>query len=139
LNSEDIPDRNDPANWPIIRNIFESKITLKTRKEWEYIFSQKEFMDACVTPVLSLQELSNHPFVISRNLIVKGRDGKARPRIAPILSDTPGKRNGICPSVGEHTVQILSDVGYSYLDIEELERDGVVSIFPNPTPKASKI
>lgn len=46
--------RNDPANWPELRQVFKDRFGSRTRREWETAFDGK---DACCTPVLSLAEL----------------------------------------------------------------------------------
>ena len=46
--------RMDRRRWPEIKESFEERFKSKTRKEWEEVFDGK---DACVTPVLSMNEL----------------------------------------------------------------------------------
>lgn len=46
--------RNDKANWPHMRAVFERRFQEKTRREWEEVFTGA---DACVTPVLEMAEL----------------------------------------------------------------------------------
>jgi alpha-methylacyl-CoA racemase len=54
LKSEDLPERDDKANWPALRDIFSKRFKEKTRAEWEAIF---DGTDACATPVLEQAEL----------------------------------------------------------------------------------
>jgi alpha-methylacyl-CoA racemase len=58
-NSKNIPDREDPQNWPTLRELFAKSFLEKTRKEWEDIF---DGTDACVTPVKSNAELKKEAY-----------------------------------------------------------------------------
>ena len=43
-----------------------------------------------------------------------------------VLSRTPGLLRSAAPDLGEHTDQILVELGFSHDDIERFQRDGVV-------------
>lgn len=73
LKMEDLPARDDKANWPALREIFARKFKEKTRAEWEAIF---DGTDACATPVLEQAELEK-----------SGYDQ----RLPVSLADTPGR------------------------------------------------
>ncbi|OCK81002.1 CoA-transferase family III [Lepidopterella palustris CBS 459.81] len=49
-----IPDRDDKANWPALKDFFTYIFKTKTRDEWEKIF---DGTDACCTPVFTQAEL----------------------------------------------------------------------------------
>jgi len=59
LRLKDIPNRDDPRNWPALRDLFTKTFKSKTRKEWEDEFDDS---DACCTPVLDQRELENSGF-----------------------------------------------------------------------------
>jgi crotonobetainyl-CoA:carnitine CoA-transferase CaiB-like acyl-CoA transferase len=46
--------------------------------------------------------------------------------IIPRLSDTPGKLRRPAPSLGQHTREVLGEIGYSPDRIAALAADGVV-------------
>jgi formyl-CoA transferase len=48
------------------------------------------------------------------------------PGIVPKLSQTPGQTRWLGPRLGEHTDEVLGNLGYSAQDIDALRRDGVV-------------
>ena len=49
-----LPDQNDTAKWPDLKDLFADVFKTKTRDEWTVIFEGK---DACVAPVLELNEV----------------------------------------------------------------------------------
>lgn len=86
LNASDLPERNNPKNWPQIRTIFTACFLGKTRDEWAVIM---EGTDACAMPVLSLKEAPQHSHNRAR-LAFSEIDGVIQPSAAPVLSNTPG-------------------------------------------------
>ncbi|RLL46812.1 CoA transferase [Oceanobacillus piezotolerans] len=78
----------------------------KTLAGWVDIFSEVE---ACVTPVLTYEEMIEHPQVIARQMIRTSNDLQLSHIGIPIkLSDTPGNIRGQAPRLGEHTQELLS-------------------------------
>lgn len=82
-------------------------------------------MDACVSPVLELNEAPLHNHNKTRNSFVKLQDGTYLPSMNWLnMKDT--ERSFEMPKVGEHTQSILKDLGYSTKEIEEFVQDNVV-------------
>lgn len=55
ISPDSLPDQwNDRDQWPRVKEIFAAKFKTKTQKEWRAIF---DHVDACVTPVLNMDEL----------------------------------------------------------------------------------
>ncbi len=77
----DLPDRDDSANWPEIRKRLATEFRARTRAEWEAVF---EGSDACVSPVLSMDEAVRHPHNQARGTFVEV-DGMTHPAPAPRL------------------------------------------------------
>ena len=99
----------------------------KTRDEWVEIFESK---DACVAPVLGLDDAKRDSHNIARGTFVHGEiDGKEvfEPAPAPKLSRTPARD---CireqPIIGEHTVEFLLQEGFPKSEIDKLLNDGVI-------------
>ncbi|KAI2807814.1 hypothetical protein RDWZM_005278 [Blomia tropicalis] len=105
--------------WPECAKKIESIIASKTLNEWVQLFSK---VDACVTPVLELEEASKSDIHKSRNSFCS-KTGLPNP--APKLSRTPGQR-GEPNSGGTITQVILSQLGYSNDQILKLIDDGVI-------------
>ncbi len=107
-----------------IRAIFKEK----TLEEWVAVFEQT---DACVEPVMNLEEALAQPQVRARNMIVEVplRDGRAVRQIAtPIaFSDTPCRYRSAGGPVGAHTAETLLSLGYTDDEIEEFRREGLFS------------
>jgi alpha-methylacyl-CoA racemase len=88
LAGEDLPAQYDPAGWPALRERFAAVLGRRTRDEWAEHFAGT---DACVTPVLSLDEAPAHPHNLARGTFVRDeRAGAWAPAVAPRLSRTPG-------------------------------------------------
>lgn len=121
---ETFPNQMDTIIWPEMKAKFTEVFLSKTRQEWSDVF---DGTDACVTPILSLSEAAEHPHNVATGLFVKTADGASEPAPAPKLSRTPGTvANSKQPKVGEHTMEVLLECGYTNLQIDELEKDGVI-------------
>ncbi|NUR85071.1 MAG: CoA transferase [Nonomuraea sp.] len=77
----DLPDRNDRAQWPALKERLAAEFRAKTRAEWEAVFDGS---DACVSPVLSMAEAVTHPHNVARDSFVKVGELN-QPRPAPRL------------------------------------------------------
>ena len=62
----ELPDRADHRNWPAIGERFSQTFATKSRDQWAQVFQD---LDACVTPVLSLSEVADHPQMAARRSI----------------------------------------------------------------------
>ena len=52
---------------------------------------------------------------------------RSEPAPAPNLSRTPGRVDSVRgPLIGEHTTEVLRELGLSQADIDQLTQDGVV-------------
>ncbi|PWA12792.1 CoA transferase [Pueribacillus theae] len=87
-----------------LRKEIEQIIYKRSLKEWMDIF---ENADACVSPVLTLEEMINDPQIKARDMIVNFED--TRQIGLPIkLSDTPGEIRTKAPKLGEHNEEVFS-------------------------------
>ncbi|MGN6330031.1 MAG: CaiB/BaiF CoA transferase family protein [Motilibacteraceae bacterium] len=118
---EDVPDRNDPRQWPALRERFAARFRERTQAEWTGLF---EGTDACVAPVLSLTEAPQHPHLAARGSFVE-HAGVVQPAPAPRFSRTPGALGEPPAHPGQHSREALTDWGVD--DVEQLIADGVVT------------
>ena len=92
----------------------------RTRSEWE---RELAGLDACCEPVLDLDEVSRHPQVVARRLIEK-RESGVEVRPAVLMGNDWRRRDA--PRLGEHTAEVLGDVGVQEQDLDELRRQEVI-------------
>ena len=117
-----LPHQFDMAKWPEMIERFAQTFKTKTRDQWTVVFEGK---DACVAPVLNLDEVAEHPHNKERGLIID-IDGVPQPAPAPKLSRTPGKANEAKGPKGANTEEILLDLGYSAPQIQAFFKTDVI-------------
>ncbi|XP_061657000.1 alpha-methylacyl-CoA racemase [Syngnathoides biaculeatus] len=124
LDEDKLPPQMSFSDWPELRRIFSERFASKTQEDWSQIF---DGTDACVTPVLSFDQVSSHPHNHQRASFTKDSSGEESPRPAPLLSRTPAEASvHPGPLIGEHTVEILVEYGYKMSEIDKMLAAGVV-------------
>jgi alpha-methylacyl-CoA racemase len=108
--------RMEPAKWPAHKALLAAAFATKTRDEWAVIFATS---DACVAPILSMEEAPHHPHNAARGSFVE-RDGAMQPAPAPRFSRTPGGLAAPPPLRGEHSREVLAEFGFSEAEINAL-------------------
>src|SRR5688572_28714954 len=94
----------------------EKATAAKTSREWVDILNMKEMFEDEQIRHLKLATKIQHP-----------RLGEQQVQNLPVtLSRTPGAVVSASPDLGEHTDQVLGELGYSKEDIAALHRDGAV-------------
>lgn len=126
LSREDlIAKQNDTGEEAIgeLQEIFASR----TRAEWDQLLDSEE---VCYAPILDLAETCQNTQVVHRQMIreVAWPDGGTSKQvgIVPRFSLTPGTLRRPPSLPGQHTHEILSELGMDRTQIAELEREGVV-------------
>jgi alpha-methylacyl-CoA racemase len=122
LDASALGDRWNPATWNVWRAAIASAFAQRRRDEWAEIFAQT---DACVTPVLSMDEAPLHPHNVSRATFAAGPDG-AEPQPAPRFSRTPGAVAGPPATPGADSETILAGRGFSAERIAALAAAGAI-------------
>lgn len=113
----------DVKQWPKAKEEIARVFSKRTQSEWCETF---EDLDACVTPVLTADEAPCHPHNDERKTFILS-DGTYEPSPAPKLSRTPGYCKSMTqPEVGEHSLEVLKEAGYTQTEIQKLINDGVV-------------
>jgi alpha-methylacyl-CoA racemase len=105
LTEAGLPDRSDPAGWPVLRQRFTDAFANRSRDEWLAVF---DGTDACVAPVLSFAEVPDHPHIAARGTIITvGGVPQAAP--APRFSRTVPDSPTPPPQPGADTAAVLAD------------------------------
>jgi alpha-methylacyl-CoA racemase len=101
----------------------------RTRDEWRTFASEH---DCCLEPVLGLDEALDSELVRAREMLLELDQPGARDPVRQLgmpvkLSRTPGAPQGPGPTLGEHTEEVLSALGYTGDEIATLKRSGAVA------------
>ncbi len=114
--------------------ILEQLFKTKTVREWVALFEEAAIPCG---PVYQFSDLYSDPQVLHREMLVEVQ----HPTVGPVkmtgipvkLSGTPGRIVSPPPQLGEHTREILVELGYSQEKIQELYSERVVSSHENLT------
>lgn len=105
LDPADWPDHLDPAVWPRLHARLAALFLTRSRDEWCALF---EGSDACVAPVLSMDEAPEHPHNVARGTFVE-IDGRVQPAPAPRFSRDVPARPRSAPRLGEGGAEALAE------------------------------
>ncbi len=87
-----------------VQSELEAIFKTRTRDQWEQKLSA---LDACCEPVLELDEVASHPQIAARRIFEQAKKGRA-------------------PRLGEHTADVLAEVGIDHARLETLKAEGVI-------------
>jgi alpha-methylacyl-CoA racemase len=113
----------DRGRWPEMRSVFAARFREQTRDRWAELFAD---VDACVAPVLTLDEASRHPHNVDRGTFVE-IDDVVQPRPAPRFSVTPGATPDTPCFPGRDTDRVLEALGFTAEQTSKLRRVGAVA------------
>jgi alpha-methylacyl-CoA racemase len=114
----------DRSRWPALRAALTSAFASRTRDEWTAVF---DGVDACVTPVLDLDEAAAHPHAVARgDYLAVDDDGHLQPAVAPRFGRSATPVPGPAPAPGAQTREILAELGCEREQVDHLLADGVV-------------
>lgn len=107
----------DRAVWPQMRDAIARRIAERTQAEWTDLF---EGTDACVAPVLTLEEAAAHPHNRAR-AVHATKAGFTRPAPAPRLDRTPLRLAGEAGAAGS-----LKEFGVGPEEFDSLAAAGII-------------
>ncbi len=120
--ADDLPDQMDRDAWPAMKERLAGLFRARTRDDWVAAFAGT---DACVAPVLTMEEAARHPHLEARGTVVEA-GGVPQPAPAPRVGGAlplPGP-----PVVaGRDTDDVLADLGLSPDEVDRLRRSGAVA------------
>jgi crotonobetainyl-CoA:carnitine CoA-transferase CaiB-like acyl-CoA transferase len=104
--------------------LIEALFAARTAAEWTALLDGTDF---CCEVVPSLDEVLEDPQILHRGLVVPAAPGAPRvPRLGHPLSDRGDSVAGACPGHGQHTAEILGQLGVSDGELDRLEAGGVI-------------
>ena len=108
-------------------DVLEPHFLQKSAEEWLTLLKEANVPSA---PIYRLDEALNDPHVLARGMVVSQQHpsaGTIRNLAFPgHFSATPARFDGPPPRLGEHTDEILQELGYDVKAIQELRGKGVV-------------
>lgn len=110
-------------NWEAGKEEFAALFRMRSLDEWMHLL---DGTDACVTPVLRLDEAPDHPHNVARRTFVEA-DGIVQPAPAPRFSRTEASLSRGPSPAGADTRSALRDWGFSDPDLDELEQVGAIT------------
>ena len=113
----------DAASWSDQHDEYTEIFLSKGLDEWMAIF---EGSDACVTPVLDINEVEFHPHNAERETFIR-IDGVLQASPAPRFSRTPAAKPQAPTAPGENSEAILQSLGYNDAAIDQLKQSKVLS------------
>jgi crotonobetainyl-CoA:carnitine CoA-transferase CaiB-like acyl-CoA transferase len=122
---------DDDSRWQhgdVLNDLMQQWCTGKTRAE---VLDQLEAAKLPAAPLNSPQEVLDDPHVAAMGYL-KRVPFPGAPRPVPLietpfrLSATPGSIRRRAPLLGEHTDEVLAEIGYGTSEIADLRRDGII-------------
>ena len=111
-----------PKSWPTMKERLRAALRTKNRDEWCALF---EGSDACVTPVLGLEEAPTHPHNQARQTFVE-HAGLVQPAPAPRFSRTPAEIRSAPGSPVSSSNDWLTEWGFSETEIAQFVSAGTL-------------
>lgn len=100
------------------------------KKTTDELLDELNKVGAVAGPINTIDKVLNNPHTLYRKMIVEiehSQLGKMKMLGVPVkYSETPGEIRSPAPSLGEHTREILRDIGYDDTYIENLAKAGVI-------------
>ena len=113
----------DRSRWPELKEQLAAVVRQRTRDEWCELL---EGTDTCFAPVLSLAEAPAHAHNRQRGTFTEVA-GVVQPTAAPRFSRTPGAVRRPPPHAGQHTDELLGELGLEADAIDAMRASGAVA------------
>ncbi|MDJ0956504.1 MAG: CaiB/BaiF CoA-transferase family protein [Arenicellales bacterium] len=105
-----------------IRNELKDLFATQTQAYWIERFEKS---DCCFSPVLSLDQTVKHEQFLAREMFAHN-DERIQYAFPVKFNDYKFEVKRQAPEYGEHTEELLSELGYSFSDIADLKTQGVI-------------
>jgi crotonobetainyl-CoA:carnitine CoA-transferase CaiB-like acyl-CoA transferase len=128
-----VDDDRYAANPDRVRNrsellpVIDEALAARSAEEWTDLLTEA---GVPVGPILSVPETVIHPQILARDMVVDlphSTEGTIRTLGSPLkLSDTPPTLRHASPTHGQHTAEILADMGLTPENIDTLRSQGSI-------------
>jgi alpha-methylacyl-CoA racemase len=123
LAGEELPAQQAREHWPAMKQRFADLFRTRTLREWEELLAGT---DVCFAPIVPFYEAPDHPHNAVRGAFTEV-DGLVQPAPAPRVSRTAAEIQGRPPRIGEHTDEVLRDLGVAPDVVARLRTSRVVA------------
>ena len=123
LDPNEVPGQLERDRWPEMRAMLSAAFSARTRDEWAEHFADS---DACVAPVLSMEEAPFHPHNSERG-VFSDVGGVVQPSPAPRFGSTPGEIRSGPSAPGRDTDEILAELDYDDSQTSMLREAGAIA------------
>jgi crotonobetainyl-CoA:carnitine CoA-transferase CaiB-like acyl-CoA transferase len=104
-------------------------IAARTLEENMAVF---EAAEVTASPVYDIDQFLADPHVQARGIVIEMPDAQTGSltmhNVIPRLAETPGRLRTPAPEIGEHTAEILGQLGVDQTELEALAREGIVGL-----------
>ena len=116
--------RDRTTHTDALYEILEKELPARTTAEWLAAFEQAHIP---ATAVNSIEDLFSDPHLDAVGFFERvDHPGEGPLRLARFPVDLGSAPAPVAPRLGEHTVEVMGELGYSTSEIDELARDGAV-------------
>ena len=105
-----------------VRKFFSETFKTRTQADWIAFFAD---VDAAFAPIQTMREAVDDPQVRSRDMILEDDRGWEHIGLPIKFRDEPGSPDFALPEIGQHTEEILREMGYEDAEITALKEAGV--------------
>lgn len=116
-------------NRPELVRLLTERLTTRTTDEWMSLFDKAGFPAG---PVLDTPQALSHPQTIARGMVVETEHptaGKVKGLGLPIrFSNSRGDSQRPAPMLGQHTEEVLLEIGFSQQEVAKLREENAVLI-----------
>lgn len=118
-------------NLDVLAEMISEKLQARTVDEWEVLLNEAGIPSG---PIYTVEQALEHPQTQHRQMVVECEHpaaGAIRLLGLPVkFSDTPGDVHRVPPMLGEHTAEVLREVGVDDGDLEAMARAGIANLGP---------
>ena len=119
----DMARQHDRAHWPDMHARYEALFATRSRDDWAALFAPT---DACIAPVLTIEEAAAHPHNAARAMYLKqANTHHAHP--APRFSRSAATARPVARGAGEETEIVLAELGFDAEKIAEMRAAGALT------------